>query len=188
MSDTSVVLTDSERDKKNLLDELHREGAHLEALPPVDIEEVIGLCEVVQEHGGRADLSDLVREFGYLRLMLPATQGARTLGFVKIRDGQVMLTPLGRAWVTGDPRERQRVLGDQVASLKLTRWLCTLAHASGDGAVSEDVLLAQMSALLSAREAGSTFWTLVNWGSYARIFHYDGDQKRLVLGPGSLSS
>jgi hypothetical protein len=37
-------------------------------------------------------------------------------------------------------------------------------------------------------EAPSKFWTLVNWGSYARLVDYEEDRKMLVLrSPGPMS-
>src|SRR5262249_10824716 len=93
--------------------------APLQALPPIDISDVIGVCEIAQEHGGRVDLYDLVRELGDLNFVVPAVEGARMLGFVKIRNGETIFTPLGRAWIQANPQERQRLLHDQMASLKL---------------------------------------------------------------------
>ena len=83
--------------------------ASLQALPPIDINEVIGVCEIVQEHGGRVDLYDLVRELGDLKLIVPAVEGARLLGFVKIRNGgsrqRMPLRRSGRSSI-GEPSHR----------------------------------------------------------------------------------
>jgi hypothetical protein len=56
----------------------------------------MGICEVVHEYGGCVDLHDLAREFGYLRLMLLAIEGARTLGLIKMRNGEISLSHLGQ--------------------------------------------------------------------------------------------
>jgi NitT/TauT family transport system ATP-binding protein len=157
------------------------EAAHFEMLPLIDIDEVVGICEVVHDYGDCVDIHDLAREFGHWRLMLLTIEGARMLGLIKLHNGQLALSPLGRAWIQGDAQERQRVLHHQMASLKPIRWLCTQVRRGGNGAASADELLGQMSSLVSVEEAPSTFWTLVNWGCYARFFDYEEDRKLLVL-------
>lgn len=155
--------------------------AHFETLPLVDINEVVGICEVVHEYGGCIDFHQLAREFGCLRLMPMAMEGARMLGLIKMHNGEVALSPLGRTWIQGGAQERQRVLHDQMACLTLIRWLCTLLRNSDSGAISADDLLGKMSMLVSDEKARSTFWTLVNWGTYAGLFHYEEDRKILAL-------
>jgi len=115
--------------------------AHFQTLPRIDINEVVGICEVVHEYGGCVDFHDLAREFGSLRLMPLAIEGARMLGLIKMRNGEVALSPLGRTWIQGDAQERQRMLHDPIASLELIRWLCTLLRSSGSRAISAGDLL-----------------------------------------------
>ena len=159
----------------------HRaEDVRLEALAPVDIQEVIGLCELVQEQGGRVDFYELVRDSGYLQLILLAAEGARILGLAHIREGVVTLTPLARAWLQGDSKERRRVLQDQIAGLRLTRWICERLRFA-NGSLPEVGLLNELAALLPPPETSSTFRTLLNWASYAQILRYDEDGRTVSL-------
>lgn len=165
------------------------DAAHLETLPLIDIDEVIGICELVHAYGDCVDVHDLAREFGHARLMLLTIEGARMPGLVKLHDGDLALSALGRSWIQGDAEERQRVLHHQMATLKPIRWLCEQIRRAESGAASADELLGKMSRWVPVEEAPSKFWTLVNWGSYARLFDYEEDRNRLVLrSPGSLSS
>src|SRR5258708_32890754 len=77
------------------------EAAHFETLPLIDIDEVVGICELVHDYGDCVDVHDLAREFGHWRLMLLTIEGARMLGLVKLHNGELGLSPLGRAWIQG---------------------------------------------------------------------------------------
>ena len=103
------------------------------------------------------------------------------LGLVKLHHGELSLSALGRTWIQGDAQERQRVLHHQMATLKPIRWLCTQMRRAGSGSASADELLGKVSLWVPIEEAPSKFWTLVNWGSYARLFDYEEDRKMLVL-------
>lgn len=164
-----------------LLGDPRRQTARFESLPLVDIDQVVGLCEVVHEYGDCVDFHELAREFGCFGLMPLAIEGARMLGLIKMQNGEVALSSLGRIWILGDAQERRRVLHDQMASLKPIRWLCSLLRSSGSDAISAEDLLVEMSKLVSVAEARSTFWTLVNWGRYASFFHYEEARKMLLL-------
>ena len=102
------------------------------------------------------------------------------LGFVTIRNGETLLTPLGRAWIQANPQERQRLLHDQMASLKLIRWVRSLLGSSG-AAIPEDELLKKFCARFTTEDAPATFWTVVNWGTAAHIFQYEQDRQALAL-------
>jgi NitT/TauT family transport system ATP-binding protein len=157
------------------------DASHLETLPLIDIDEVIGICELVHGYGDCVDVHDLAREFGHARLMFLTVEGARMLGLVKLHHGELSLSALGRSWIQGDAQERQRVLHHQMATLKPIRWLCTQMRRAESGSASADELLGKVSLWVPIEEAPSKFWTLVNWGSYARLFDYEEDRKMLVL-------
>src|SRR5262249_47463737 len=125
----------------------------------------------------------LSREFGYIKLPFLATEGAKMLGLVKTHEGEVSLTPFGRTWIRGNASERRRLFQDQMENLKVVRWICTLMRDSDTCTLSEGYVLTEISSVLPREEAQSTFWTLVNWGSYARLFDYKEDAHLLVLRP-----
>lgn len=99
-------------------------------VPPVDIDEVLGICEILHEYNGRVDLYDLAREFGYVRLLPLAIDAAKSLSLVKVSSGDVSLTATGRIWAEGDADERQRLIRDQMVGLTLIRSICAVVRDS----------------------------------------------------------
>ena len=92
-----------------------------EPLPHAPIGMVLGLLDHLRERpGGREDLYKLGGPLGYeIDELLPATEAAKRLGFVRIAAGDIELTDEGRALAAAEEKERKQRIRTRVLGLPL---------------------------------------------------------------------
>jgi len=100
---------------------------HLEPLPYAQVGEIVGLLEVVHDQGDRTNLfalaSRLRLEFG---LAILAVKAAEVLDLAETPRQEVLLTPLGRAFVAADPNERKRLFHRQLRAIPTFAYLADM--------------------------------------------------------------
>jgi NitT/TauT family transport system ATP-binding protein len=144
---------------------------------------IAGLMEILLDRGGRDDLhhlaADLIMEVDDL---LPIVEAAGLLGFINLREGDVEITPEGRAFAEADILTR-KVLFRQ-AALKHVRLLQQIEHAlrtKSDHALPDDFFLDILEEHFSEEESQRQLNTAIHWGRYAENFDYDRESGRLLL-------
>jgi NitT/TauT family transport system ATP-binding protein len=154
----------------------------LAPLPLVHLGEIIGLLEIVHDHGDRADLfelaADLRLDFG--RAVFVA-KGAELLDLVDTPRQQVVLTALGRDFVHGDVNTRKGILHRQLPTLGLFAYLLQLLDRAPGHHLPAEVVLEQLVLALPMEEPQALLQTVVNWGRYAELLGYDAAAQLLYL-------
>lgn len=144
---------------------------------------IAGLLEIVLDRGGRDDLYHLADELIMeVDDLLPIVEAAGLLGFIRLREGDVEITPEGRAFAEADILTR-KVLFRQ-AALQHVRLLQQIEHALGtksDHALPDDFFLDILEEHFSEEESQRQLSTAIHWGRYAEIFDYDTESGRLIL-------
>jgi len=151
-------------------------------LPPTHIGEIIGLLEIVHDHGDRIDLFALAEslrlEFGHVIMV---TKGAELLDLVDTPRQDVVLTPLGREFVAADVNTRKRILHRQLRSLGLFNYLVRLLEHAPGQRLPVDVVLEQLVIALPGEEPDALFETAVGWGRFGELLGYDPHDQILYL-------
>jgi NitT/TauT family transport system ATP-binding protein len=157
---------------------------YAQPLPHARVGGISGLLElIVEQPDGRDDLPRLAER---LRLqvddLLPILDAAVLLGFAAVIQGDIMVTPSGRAFAEADiltskDLSRQAVLGHAplVASLHQT------LREKRDGTMGVDFFLDLLDEHYPHDEAERQLTTAVDWGRYAELFEYDASERRLYL-------
>ncbi len=103
------------------------------------------------------------------------------LDFVDTPKQRVVLTDLGRKYVTSTEEERRLILRRQVLALgtfaAIVRLLAQTPDLPRPGEAVRDVLAAH----LPANDIPGLFETVVNWGRTAELFEYDAEADELAL-------
>ncbi len=151
-------------------------------LPPARMGEILGLVEILADHGGSMNLFalDAITEYDFGRT-LTVVKAAELLDLVDTPKNDVLLTELGRRVVAAPFDEKIRLLRPQVLSLGtfglLVRELARDPDTPMPGEAVRDILAASLPTV----SAAELLDTLVNWGRAIQVFEYDANTDQLAL-------
>jgi len=171
--------------------EAAREPARLETravpapLPHARVGALAGFLEIVADRGGRVDLH---RVAGELHLdvgeLLPLVDAAGLLGWVEVREGDVILSNAGRTFAEAPVLARKELFR---AALQGQPTLVTQIHAAlsskTNRRLSESFFLGLLEQRFSAAEARRQLDTAIDWGRYAELFGFEDDTNELFVEP-----
>jgi len=151
-------------------------------LPPATVGEMLGLLEILADHGGEMDLFevDAMTEWDFGRT-IAVVKAAELLDLVDTPKNRVLLTDAGRGFVAAAPREKPLLFRRQLLALgtfaTVVRGLAGREDATARGADVREMLAER----LPAEATGALFETLVNWGRFAQLLDYDAAGDELAL-------
>ena len=155
-----------------------------EPLPDCSASEVVGLLEVLDDHGGRADVFHLVdhigQEFGRI---LAVTKAAELLDWVDTPKQDVVLTTEGRRFLAASVPERKAIFRERVASLQIFREVLGLLERAEGHEVDVEVVLEALALRLPYEDPERMLRTLVNWGRHADLFDHSPERGKLFVEP-----
>lgn len=156
-----------------------------EPLPHAQIGMVLGLLEHLSETpSGREDLYKLGGPLGYeLDDLLPVTEAAKRLGFVRIDSGDIELTGAGRELAAAAEPERKQRIRNSILKLPLVADIHAAARQAG-GRVAKGSFLERLTEHFSPGEAGRQLATALDWARYGEVFDLDPDSEEFFLPPG----
>jgi NitT/TauT family transport system ATP-binding protein len=153
-----------------------------EPLPAAQVEEIVGLLEVVHDRGDRTDLfglaSHLRLEFG---LAILAVKAAELLELVETPRQDVVLTPLGRSFVAADPNERKRLFHRQLCTIPSFVYLTNTLRRAPEMRLSADVIEEELAIHVPSEPTEQLFETIISWGRYGELLGYDPDAREVYL-------
>lgn len=153
-----------------------------DALPAAAISKILGLLEVLDDRGGRADVYRLAQD---LRMdsgeLLPVLQGSEMLELVETPGGDVVLLPLGKRVIESDMNTKKAIVKEQMEKLPLIRFFIEFLSNHPEKAVEKDEVLEELAILLPSHEPAGVYSTLLNWGRYGEIFGFSHDTGRFFL-------
>ena len=150
-------------------------------LPNSQLNAVAGLLEKLVDEGGRVDLyrmgGDLVLELDDL---LPIVEAGDLLGFITVREGDLLLTPLGRAYADATILARKAIIAGRVLRLPVIGWIYEMLQRDDNGRVARDYFHDKLQADFGD-EAEEQLDIAISWGRQAELFAYDADTRELYL-------
>ena len=152
-------------------------------LPHIRPSGLAGLLEIVEDRGGRDDLhrlaDKLMMEAGDL---LPLVETGRLLGLLAVQEGEVEITPEGRAFAEADILTR-KVLFRQAAldHVSLLRQMESALKAKANRTLPDEFFLDVLEEHFTEDEAQRQLETAIQWGRYAELFDYDAASGQLIL-------
>jgi NitT/TauT family transport system ATP-binding protein len=154
----------------------------VEPLPAVSVSEVVGLLEYLDARQGRSDIfhiaEDTHREFGEV---IATAKAAEMLDLVDTPKHTVLLTPLGKRFVRGQPEERKQLWRQQLLQLKLFRDVYDYLQRDEDHTLDKDYVLDLIVLRMPYENYEKVFDTFIGWGRYGELFHYDEEDQQLRL-------
>ena len=146
-----------------------------------------GLLEFLNDRGGEEDMYHLAEELLMeVDDLFPIVEEAVLLGFASSREGDVEITPAGKAYAEADIVTRKRLFRDAaLAHVVLLQQMRSALEKKSDGTVPLEFFRDILEEHLPEEEVERQIKTALGWGRYAEIFDYDSETDKLLLRPAS---
>jgi NitT/TauT family transport system ATP-binding protein len=151
-------------------------------LPHARVGGIAGLTELLHDRGGREDLFRLAEELVMdVEDLLPILEACVMLGFARLTEGDVQITPQGVIFADADIQQR-KVLFRQAALEHITilKQIDSILKRKSDHSIADEFFHDILDEHFAEDEVQRQFETAMNWGRYAEIFDYDREKGRLV--------
>jgi NitT/TauT family transport system ATP-binding protein len=151
-------------------------------LPHARVGGIAGLIELLHDRGGREDLFRLSEELVMdVEDLLPILEACVLLGFARLQEGDVQISPQGVIFADADIQQR-KVLFRQASldHVTILKQIDSILKRKSDHAISDEFFHDILDEHFAEDEVQRQFDTAMNWGRYAEIFDYDRDSGRLV--------
>src|SRR5262249_24023419 len=136
-------------------------------IPKAKTTEILGLLEIVSDHGGQMDLFELDKitayDFGHT---ITVVKAAELLDLVETPGNLVRLTESGREMVAADQPEKKLLFRKRLLTLGLFAAVIRHLAAEPDVARPGDDVKAFIAERLPGCAPADLFRTLVGWGRY----------------------
>lgn len=154
-------------------------------LPYASVGGLAGLLEILDSHGGRADLPELAQQLTFeVDDLLPLTDAAELLGLAEVEDADLQITDLGREWSEADILTSKSIFAHAAHErAPLVRAIVRGLETTRDGSLNERFFLDLLGRGFTADEARAQLDTAIGWGRYGELFDYDALTGELTLTP-----
>jgi NitT/TauT family transport system ATP-binding protein len=156
--------------------------AKYQMLPHARVGGIAGMLEILHDRGGREDLfrlsEDLIMD---IQDLLPILEACVLLGFARLTEGDVQITPQGVRFADADIQGR-KVLFRQAALEHVTilKQIDSILKRKSDHSISDEFFHDILDEHFAEDEVLRQLETAINWGRYAEIFDYDRETGRLM--------
>jgi len=144
---------------------------------------IAGLLELLIDHGGEEDLYHVAEQL-LLEVddLLPSVEGATLLGFAITREGDVEITPEGRAFAEADIAARKTLFREAaLGRVTLLQKMKSALESRSDHAMPLEFFHDILDEHFTEVEVEKQIETALGWGRYAGIFSYDAESGNLRL-------
>jgi NitT/TauT family transport system ATP-binding protein len=144
---------------------------------------VAGLLELLMDHGGEEDLYH-VAETLHLEVddLLPIVEASTLLGFSTAQEGDVKITPKGKAFGEADIPTRKSLFREAaLAHVPLLQQIRSCLESKSDHTMPVEFFRDLLDDRFLQTEVPQQIETALNWGRYADLFTYDSDKDTIHL-------
>jgi NitT/TauT family transport system ATP-binding protein len=152
-------------------------------LPDVEPSELAGLIETMTVFEERIDLPELADELTMnIDDLFPLLETLEILGFAKVSEGDIQLSPLGKEFADANLQVRKKLFAESLLEkVPLARDIRLILDERTDHRVQESHFLSKLEDYLSEKEAERVLRTIIDWGRYAELFAFDANSGTLSL-------
>src|SRR5216684_3955442 len=156
---------------------------HVIMLPHTRPGGMAGLLEILVDQGGRADLHRLAAELSLeVDALLPTVDTAVLLGFLRVEEGDAIITPEGQSFAQADIQARKAIFRKAaLANVPLLRQMEQSLKAKSNRTLNDEFFRDLLDEHFSEEESRRQLETAIQWGRYAEIFDYDAATGKLTL-------
>jgi NitT/TauT family transport system ATP-binding protein len=155
---------------------------HYQMLPHARPGGIAGLLEILLDHNGKDDIYKLADDLAFeIDDLLPIVDAAQLLGFLKVTEGDAVITPTGAEFANSEIlRQKELFRIAAVENVLLLRQIVRAIEAKSDKTVPEDFFHDMLDEQFSEDETIRQLETAINWGRYAELFDFDASRRRFI--------
>lgn len=159
------------------------EPGRTRALPAVDVNDLAGLLERLDElAGNRADIYRLTETLQVdSDHLLALIETAELLGFATVAQGDITLTSLGETFAEASILGRKAIFAARLKRVPLFKWLLALLKAAQQQQLDYGVVQTALELEFPPAEAERQLEIATHWGRYAEMLAYDDSQEVFYL-------
>jgi NitT/TauT family transport system ATP-binding protein len=156
---------------------------HVIMLPHTRPGGMAGLLEILVDQGGRVDLHWLAAELSLeVDALLPTVDTAILLGFLRVEEGDAIITTEGQAFAQADIQARKAIFRKAaLANIPLLRQMEQALKAKSNRTLQDEFFRDLLDEHFSEDESRRQLETAIQWGRYSEIFDYDVATGKLTL-------
>lgn len=142
-----------------------------------------GLLELLLDKGGRDDIYRLADDLAFeIDDLFPIVEAAQLLGFLKIEEGDAVITPSGEEFANSEILRQKELFRDAaIAHILLLRQIRRALESKSDHTVPAEFFLDMLDEQFSEDECERQMETAIAWGRYAELFDYDAGRRRFIM-------
>ena len=144
---------------------------------------IAGLLEILIDTQGTEDLYHLAEKLLMeVDDLFPIVEAAVLLGFAKLEEGDVTITPEGKAWVEADVNTQKRLFREAAgAHILLFQQIIRILKEKSDHSIPLELFRDILDEHHPENEIQRQLDTVLNWGRYCELFAYDSEKERIYL-------
>jgi NitT/TauT family transport system ATP-binding protein len=144
---------------------------------------VAGFLEILADHNGREDVYRLADMLSFeIDDLLPIVEAAALLGFVKVTEGDVEITPAGLEFAHADIlRQKELFRNTALEHVALLKQIKSALESKSDHTLADDFFHDILDEHFTEEETLRQLETAINWGRYAELFDHDAERKRFFI-------
>ena len=144
---------------------------------------IAGLVELLYDRNGREDIYKLADELSFeIDDLLPIVEAASILGFLKVEEGDVEITELGRKFIDSDIADRKELFGKAALEhVPLVRQITRALEAKKNHTLPDEFFHDLLDEHFSEDETRAQLETAINWGRFAGLFDHDSAGQKFIL-------
>ncbi len=158
-------------------------GSKYPMLPHARTGGIAGFLEILADHNGREDVYRLADLLSFeIDDLLPIVEAAALLGFVKLTEGDVEITPEGLEFSNAlILRQKELFRNAALEHVALLKQIKRALESKSDHTIPDDFFHDILDEHFSEEETVRQLDTAINWGRYAELFDHDSERKRFFI-------
>jgi NitT/TauT family transport system ATP-binding protein len=152
-------------------------------VPNARIGSIVGLLETLNDRGGKEDVYKLSQSLHFeLDDLIPITEAAEMLGFVRIESGDMEFAELGQKVIDGDENAKKAIFRQQmIVNVPLANRIVLDLERAENRRVGREKMLEFLEYSFSPEDSEIQLNTVVDWARYAELFDYDPEADEFFL-------
>jgi NitT/TauT family transport system ATP-binding protein len=150
--------------------------------PKARVGEVIGLLEMIDDEKGKIDIYKLGKTIGHkLEQLLDVIETAKLFSLVRVEEGDVFYTELGKTLIMSPLDDRKKIITDLLIKINVYKELLNVLYLSENHTIDISYLEEIISHNLSEKEIDRLRDIILDWGRFAEIIWFDSDDQQIHL-------